>query len=369
MIDLAAIRCVLVLSMIASCGTISSLTFAQTPATPVTSANDPNLRSFHSANGLLNRGMFELAAQEYRAFLAANAGHEKAPIARYGLGVSLYRLKQFDPAIVEFEQLRSVKDFTYTAEVLLLLGQSYLETQKRNEATAAFEALLSAQPQHQAADDAAALIVETLYRDKQYDKVRAACERLQQNYADSPLRDRAEYFHGLARQRHRSRLPVAAVQAQTARSRAAPAAAWPRPARWPRRAAAVGVGAQPVGIAHRVPGPAGHGAHRQQRTQRVAGQVGTRVGAQVLEFHLVDTADAGGHQHQRRQQPRPGQATVAPGIAQVAADGDHHRQRADDHGRQRSAGMADGAGQEKVVDMLPTRPSLPASSQSARAKP
>ena len=199
MIDIAAIRYVLVLSMIASCGTISSLTSAQTPATPATSANDPNLRSFHSANGLLNRGMYELAAQEYRTFLAANAGHEKAPIARYGLGVSLYRLKQFDPAIVEFEQLRSVKDFTYTAEVLLLLGQSYLETQKRNEATAAFEALLSAQPQHQAADDAAALIVETLYRDKQYDKVRAACERLQQNYADSPLRDRAEYFHGLAR--------------------------------------------------------------------------------------------------------------------------------------------------------------------------
>lgn len=178
---------------------ISSSVCAQAQAQPTSTANDPTLRSFHSANGLLNRGMHELASQEYRVFLDANPNHEKAPIARYGLGVALYRLKQFEPAIAEFTQLRSVKDFTYAAEVLLLLGQSYLETQKRNEATAAFEALLSAQPQHPAAHDAAALIVETLHRDGQYDKVQAACERLQKTWPESPLRDRAEYFHGLAR--------------------------------------------------------------------------------------------------------------------------------------------------------------------------
>ena len=38
------------------------------------------LREYHSGNGLLNRGMHEMAAAEYRKFLGAHADHEHVRI-------------------------------------------------------------------------------------------------------------------------------------------------------------------------------------------------------------------------------------------------------------------------------------------------
>ncbi len=64
------------------------------------------LRDYHSANGLLNRGLHELAISEYRRFLDAHGEHDKAPTARYGLAVCLYRLERYDEATEELLQLR-----------------------------------------------------------------------------------------------------------------------------------------------------------------------------------------------------------------------------------------------------------------------
>ncbi|CUJ56392.1 Uncharacterised protein [Achromobacter sp. 2789STDY5608621] len=110
--------------------------------------------------------------------------------------------------------------------------------------------------------------------------------------------------------------------------------------------------AQPVGVAQRIPGPAGDRGQRQHRADGVARQVGVGLLAQRLQFHLVDAADAQRDQHQRGRQPLPRQAAVAARVAQVGADGDHHRQGADDHGRHRAAGALDGAGQAQVVQQV-----------------
>ena len=112
------------------------------------------------------------------------------------------------------------------------------------------------------------------------------------------------------------------------------------------------MGAQPVGVAQRIPGPAGHGGQRQQRAQRVTAQVGVRILAQRLQLDLVDAGDAQRDQRQRRRQPLPGQPPVTARVAQVGADGDHDRQRADDHGGHRPAGALDGAGQAQVVQQV-----------------
>ena len=73
-------------------------------------------QSYLSGNGLLNRGLYELAVAEYRTFLAEHGDHEKAPIARYGLAVSLYRMERTEDAQRELERLWSVADFGYAAE-------------------------------------------------------------------------------------------------------------------------------------------------------------------------------------------------------------------------------------------------------------
>ena len=47
------------------------------------------LRGYHSGNGLLSRGLHEMAVTEYRKFLAEHSEHDKAGSARYGLAVCL----------------------------------------------------------------------------------------------------------------------------------------------------------------------------------------------------------------------------------------------------------------------------------------
>ena len=71
------------------------------------------LRDYLSANGLLNRGLYELAATEYRKFLSQHEEHAKAPIARYGLAVCLFRTEKYDEAIVELEQLHKQRRFEF----------------------------------------------------------------------------------------------------------------------------------------------------------------------------------------------------------------------------------------------------------------
>ena len=117
--------------------------------------------------------------------------------------------------------------------------------------------------------------------------------------------------------------------------------------RGPGARAAVRVGAQPVGVAQGVPGPAQQRPAGQQSPQRIARSVRLRLLRQRLQLHLVDRRDARRDQRQRRQQLQPGQPC---GVAAVGHQCDHHRQRADDHGRQRPAGALDRRGQEQVID-------------------
>ena len=59
-----------------------------------------------------------------------------------------------------------------------------------------------------------------------------------------------------------------------------------------------GVIAQPVGVAQRVPGPAGHGAQGQQCAQRVAAEVDLPALPKMLQLDLVDERDARRDEHQ-----------------------------------------------------------------------
>ena len=82
------------------------------------------------------------------------------------------------------------------------------------------------------------------------------------------------------------------------------------------------------------------------------------VGMQGSQFDLVHAGDAGSDEHQRGRQARPRQMPVATAIAQVCANRDDHRQGADDHRRQGSAGPLDGAGKEEVVKQVADRGQL-----------
>lgn len=130
---------------------------------PADGAVDPAARGYLAGNGLLNRGLFELAADEYAQFLADHADHAKAPLARYGLAVCQFRLKKFDAARQELARLAPPPaGFPYAVEVAVMTGQCLAELQRPEEAVAVLETVVRDSPTHELADDAAALLVRAL---------------------------------------------------------------------------------------------------------------------------------------------------------------------------------------------------------------
>jgi TolA-binding protein len=155
-------------------------------------------RSFYAANGLLNRGHYELAVDEYRSFLEASPAHEQAPIARYGLGVSLFRLNRLDEARAELAHLQSADGFAYRAEVLTILGQCHLMLHDLDAAVRCLSPVVTDYSNHELGDDAAVLLVEALYYDGKHAEASATSSLAVDIWPDSPLRERTELFGAMA---------------------------------------------------------------------------------------------------------------------------------------------------------------------------
>ena len=167
------------------------------------------LQAYLTGNGLLNRGLYELAIPEYRSFLEAHGDHEKARVARYGLSVCLYRLGRLDEALVELDTIQDEQSFRFAPEVALLRGHSLLAQGDYETAGTAFEALIASYPDHPNADDAAATLVESRYRQEGFDRAVEAAAVLAERWPKSPYRERAELFAGLSEMSQEQYAPAA----------------------------------------------------------------------------------------------------------------------------------------------------------------
>jgi len=169
-----------------------SFSFSQSDARA--DETDITIRDYLSGNGLLNRGLYELAATEYRKFLSEHSDHEKAAVARYGLAVSLFRLGQFDEAVTELAPLQKLPEFLYAAEAWTIAGQCALARGRNAAAFDAFNIVVERFGKHELADDAAAGAIEALYADKRYEEAVNRCRTFVTQWSDSPLRERVEYL-------------------------------------------------------------------------------------------------------------------------------------------------------------------------------
>ena len=98
---------------------------------------DPALELYFAANAAYNRKLYPIAAGNYQKFLATFSTHEKAQLARYGLGLSQFRLKQYDRAVGEFRRLLDERKLDAKIErgrLTLLHAQCLLYSGKADEA-------------------------------------------------------------------------------------------------------------------------------------------------------------------------------------------------------------------------------------------
>ncbi|MFG0257632.1 MAG: tetratricopeptide repeat protein [Phycisphaerales bacterium JB043] len=195
-----------------------SLVLAIASIAPITTthaqSNADELRLYYSANGMLSRGLYDLAIDEYRAFLDEHPNHEKASVASYGLSVALHRTKQYEDAIPILQDLHALDTFEFAPQVALLLGQSLVAQQRFEDS---IEPLLTMAYNHSdvaSADVAAALACESLFRAGQLDRLDETSAYLEQTWPESSSRARARYFHSLALM-HRQRFEQASERLET----------------------------------------------------------------------------------------------------------------------------------------------------------
>lgn len=209
---------------------LATLLTVGTPALGGAQESDASaLQSYLSANGLLNRGLNEMAADEYRKFLKAQPKHAKAAVARYGLGVALFRCNEFSQSAAELSQLAALRDFEFGAEAGYLLGQCELSGENWDKASAAFARVVQGWPQHELADDAQAGAVESAYQSGAGERTLALVREMAERFGASPLRPRCEYFAAAAEAAQQRFAP--AVERLTALLAGAPDEALVGPAR------------------------------------------------------------------------------------------------------------------------------------------
>ncbi|MHC5113559.1 MAG: tetratricopeptide repeat protein, partial [Planctomycetota bacterium] len=158
--------------------------------TPAHAQDAASTQTLNAANGLLNRQLYDLAANEYERFLREQPNHAKVGEARYGLGVSLYHVQRYDDAVKQLALLSA--DHAYAAEAATVLGQCYLRLGRYDAAADALDLVVTRHRTHDLFDDAAALQAEALYLAGAHERVGAAARNLVEGAGDSPRRERVE---------------------------------------------------------------------------------------------------------------------------------------------------------------------------------
>jgi TolA-binding protein len=161
--------------------------------------NDPALEQYYTANALYNRKLYAAAVPEYKAFLAAQPQHLKAEQARLGLAFSCYLSGNFTEAEPQLKLLIQNRKVGDQAQLLLCLGQCQLKLRGPAEAEKTFVAATQAQGAEEFKNLSAALLTDTLFKQKKWEATAAAADNLLKAVKTGDMAMRAAYQGAYAR--------------------------------------------------------------------------------------------------------------------------------------------------------------------------
>ncbi|MCE9610937.1 MAG: tetratricopeptide repeat protein [Chthoniobacter sp.] len=187
--------------------------------------DDPALEQYFVANAAYNRNLYPVAIPQFEGFLAKNPNHPKADMARRGLGLSLYALKQYDKALPHFAALLAKPDLAPEIErerIIMLQGQCLLHSSKAEDARKLFienwEKL--ADPKFKTA--ALAAICDVAFGKAEWDKVIEWTEKLLATAPSPDQAGRGLYQRGFAFFKTNQLAEAAATLEKVAATEAAP---------------------------------------------------------------------------------------------------------------------------------------------------
>ncbi|MDB5356028.1 MAG: Tol-pal system protein YbgF [Phycisphaerales bacterium] len=159
---------------------------------------DPATKKLMAAHGLFQRGLFKLAADGYKEFLAQNPQHPEATNARYALAVCAYRLNDYPAAIESIQPVLKDAKFEQKDEALAVLGYCQLAGKQYDAAQGTFADLLSKYPKSKHVESASVYQVQALYQAGKHAAAATAAGDFARDYPKSAERPTALYFAALS---------------------------------------------------------------------------------------------------------------------------------------------------------------------------
>jgi len=170
------------------------------PAAAQSSTERPD-RVLQSAHGMLGKGLYDLAAEEYRRFFdlaGADISDDDRTTAAYGLAVSLHRLADREGALSALENARPSPSHPFAAEIALLKGACRYEMGQHDAAADALDAFLARHADHPSAPQAALMLVESLGALGETQSQAAAAQTALDRWPDAPGAPRVRLLSGVA---------------------------------------------------------------------------------------------------------------------------------------------------------------------------
>ena len=165
------------------------------------------IRQYRSAVAFQNKETFDLAAEEWQAFLDKHPQDPLAGKARHYLGVCLLQLKQPAEAAQAFEKVLSDDPtFELAPAAWFYQGLAYYQLGQAGQpegmpkAVAAFTHLIDAHPEAKQVPQALLYRGEALYTQKKLAEAAQSYRKLVKDFPDNPLQQEAMYVLGVALQ-------------------------------------------------------------------------------------------------------------------------------------------------------------------------
>ena len=173
------------------------LTFPST----ILAAEDAALDQYFVANAAYNRKLYPVAVTQFQAFLQKHGNHPKADLARRGLALSQYALKQYDKAMPQFAALLAKPGLDKAIDrerLIMLQGQCMLFSSKKDEARQLFIAQLNNIKNPKFKTAALAAICDICFGKSEWDKVLEWTKKLTASKPAPDQAARALYQQGYA---------------------------------------------------------------------------------------------------------------------------------------------------------------------------
>jgi len=162
---------------------------------------DPALDLYYSANATYNRKLYPIAVSQYDTFLKKYGDHEKVQLARYGLGLSYFALKQYDkasPAFLKLLEHKQLDDSIDRGRLTLLHAQCLINTGQSDEALKRLTDATKALPAGAHRTGAMAAVIDQYYARSDWEKTLGWVKTLRASDPTPAQAIRAGYQEGMA---------------------------------------------------------------------------------------------------------------------------------------------------------------------------